>query len=88
MGPKMTLGTLTMSGDNFPGVQGFLSGSNSVHGLISDIDRRHNDTVYCSRKGGRQRGNNWSKSFFLENKVVINFDFRHGAKKSGHLDHT
>ena len=25
--------------------------------------------------------------FFLENKVVINFDFRHGAKKSGHLDH-
>ena len=22
----------------------------------------------------------------LENKVVINFDFRHGAKKSGHLD--
>ena len=26
--------------------------------------------------------------FFLENKVVINFDFRHGAKKSGRLDHT
>ena len=25
---------------------------------------------------------------FLENKVVINFDIRHGAKKSGHLDHT
>ena len=26
--------------------------------------------------------------FFLENKAVINFDLRHGAKKSGHLDHT
>ena len=24
--------------------------------------------------------------FFLENRVVLNFDFRHGAKKSGHLD--
>ena len=48
MGPKMTLGTLTMSGDDFPGVQGVLRGSNSVHDLISDIYRRHNDTVYCS----------------------------------------
>ena len=27
--------------------------------------------MYCSRKGGRQRGKGWSKSFFLENKVVI-----------------
>ena len=26
--------------------------------------------------------------FFLENKVFINFNFRHGAKKSGHFDHT
>ena len=25
--------------------------------------------------------------FFLENKVVINFDCRRGAKKSGHLDY-
>ena len=24
---------------------------------------------------------------FLENKVVFHFDFRNGAKKSGHLDH-
>ena len=32
-------------------------------------------------------GNGWSKSIVLENKVVVNFDFRHGAKKSGHLDH-
>ena len=63
-GPKMTLGTLTMSGDDFPGIQGVLRGSNSVHDLISDIYRRHNDTVYCSRKGGRQRGNNWSKKNF------------------------
>ena len=28
----------------------------------------------------------WNQ-FFLENKVVINFDFRSGAKKSGHLDY-
>ena len=27
------------------------------------------------------------KIIFLENKVVINFDFRSGAKKSGHLDY-
>ena len=25
--------------------------------------------------------------FFLENKVVVNFDFRHGAKKSGQSGH-
>ena len=28
-----------------------------------------------------------AKIFFLENKVVLDFDFRHGAKKSGRLDH-
>ena len=66
---------------------GVLRGSNSVHDLISDIYRRHSDTVYCSQKGGRQRSNGWSKSFFLENKVVINYDFRHAAKKSGQLGH-
>ena len=32
-------------------------------------------------------GTSWSKSIVLENKVFINFDFRNGAKKSGHLDH-
>ena len=26
-------------------------------------------------------GTSWSKSIVLENKVFINFDFRHGAKK-------
>ena len=31
--------------------------------------------------------NGWSKSIVLENKVAINFDFRSGAKKSGHLDY-
>ena len=35
----------------------------------------------------RKRWNGWSKSLFLENKVVINFDVRSGAKKSGHLDY-
>ena len=33
-------------------------------------------------------GTSWSKSIVLENKVFINFDFRNGAKKSGHLDHS
>ena len=46
------------------------------------------DTVYCSQKGGRQRSNGWSKSFFLGNKVVINYDFRYGAKKSGQSGHS
>ena len=31
--------------------------------------------------------NGWSKSIVLENKVAINFDFKSGAKKSGHLDY-
>ena len=35
----------------------------------------------------RKRWNGWSKSIVLENKVVVNFDFRSGAKKSGHLDY-
>ena len=38
-------------------------------------------------EGYRKRWNGWSKSIFLENKVVINFDFRSGTKKSGHLDY-
>ena len=29
-----------------------------------------------------------SKSFFLENKVVVNFDIRHGAKKSCQSGHS
>merc|ERR1712016_466036 len=45
------------------------------------------DTVYCSRKGGRQRGNGWSKSIFLENKVAINFDLFITFLFSGHLDY-
>ena len=32
-------------------------------------------------------GDGWPKSIVLENKVVIDFDFRHGAKKSGFLNH-
>merc|ERR1712110_404269 len=31
--------------------------------------------------------NGWSKSIVLENKVAMNFDFRSGAKKSGHLNY-
>ena len=37
MGAKMTLGTLTMSGGDYPDVKGFLKGSNRVDDLISDI---------------------------------------------------
>ena len=36
---------------------------------------------------GPNCGKGWSKSIFLENKVVVNFDFRHGAKKSGQSGH-
>ena len=32
-------------------------------------------------------GDGWLKSIVVENKVVLNFDFRNGAKRSGHLDH-
>ena len=41
------------------------------------------------RRGGQSYflSNGWSKSIVLENKVAINFDFRSGAKKSGHLDY-
>ena len=30
--------------------------------------------------------NGWSKSIILEIRVVLDVDFRHGAKKSGHMD--
>ena len=42
----------------------------------------------CWVNKAKNLGTGWSKSIVLENKVVINFDFRHGAKKSGRLDHT
>ena len=61
MGPKMTLGTLTMGGDDFPVVLGALRGINSVHDLIGDIYQRQSYTVYCSRQGGDQSSNGWSK---------------------------
>ena len=35
---------------------------------------------------GQNLGDGWSKSIVLENKGVLNFDFRNGAKKLGHLD--
>ena len=37
--------------------------------------------------GGKDLGSGWSKSVVLENKAVLNFDFRNGAKKLGPLDH-
>ena len=58
--------------------------------------RRSVDTFATPRggRGGGERGegvknlgSGWLKLIVLENKVVINFDFRHGAKKSGLLDH-
>ena len=50
-GTKMTLSTLTMSGDDFPGIYVALRGSNSVHDLISD-KMLYSDTVSCLRQGG------------------------------------
>ena len=46
---------------------------------------------FAKGKGGKvagvkNLGNGWSKSIVLENKVFLNFDVRHGAIKSGHLD--
>ena len=38
-------------------------------------------------RGSKNLGNDWSKSIVLENKMVINFDLRQGAKKSGQLGH-
>ena len=36
-------------------------------------------------EGVRQKPRRWLvKIIFLDNKVVLNFDFRHGVKKSGH----
>ena len=56
--------------------------------------RRSVDELTTPRGGGgrgvgsKNLNNDWSKSFFfLENKVVIDFDFRSGTKKSGHLDY-
>ena len=36
-------------------------------------DRKTQCTAH--ERGGRQRGKGWSKSLFLENKVVVNFNF-------------
>ena len=38
-------------------------------------------------RGVKNLGNGWSISIVLENKVVINFDFWHGAKQTSHLDY-
>ena len=35
----------------------------------------YSDTMYCSRQGGRQRGNGWSKYKEVENNVAINSNF-------------
>ena len=44
-------------------------------------------TMCGSPKGTKTTQTQTVKQFFLENTVVINFDFRSGAKKSGHLDY-
>ena len=46
--------------------------------------------IHCKRDENYANANAETvgqNQFFLENKVVINFDFRSGAKKSGHLDY-
>ena len=44
--------------------------------------------MHCAGGAGvKNLGDGCSKSIVLENKVVIDFDFRHGTKKSGFLNH-
>ena len=38
-------------------------------------------------RGVKNLGKSLSKSVVLENKVLLNFDFRHGAKKSSQSGH-
>ena len=65
-----------------------------VRGVPGGLGRDPGGT--SGRRGGKATSaggqsyflsNGWSKSIVLENKVAINFDFRSGAKKSGHLDY-
>ena len=44
-------------------------------------------SLHCKVGGSSTSTTVGQNHFFLENKVVINFDFRSGAKKSGHLDY-
>ena len=69
MGPKMTLGTLTMSGDDFPGVWGALT-------IL--LTTSFGDTVtQCTahKRGVANAVTVGQNNFSLENKAVINFDF-------------
>ena len=50
------------------------------------ISRSQNPSIVVLSRG-QNLGKSWSKSFVLENKVVLNFDFRHGANKSGQSGH-
>ena len=54
---------------------------------LSSLRRSVDDFLGGWGRGVKNLGNGWSKSIVLENKVAINFDFRSGAKKSGHLDY-
>ena len=67
----------------FPG-SGMATGER--HGASKRLQMAINGPLVAILLAWRLR-NGWSKSIVLENKVVINFDFRSRAKKSGHLDH-
>ena len=41
----------------------------------------------CPKSASKCHKWGWSKSIVLENEVAINFDFRSGAKKTGHMDY-
>ena len=56
------------------------------HRAKFSISRSQNPSIVVLSRG-QNLGKSWSKSFVLENKVVLNFDFRHGANKSGQLNH-
>ena len=56
-------------------------------GTIFRIWNCHRGAPECPKSASKCHEWGWSKSIVLENKVAINFDFRSGAKKSGHLDY-
>ena len=85
MGPKMTLDTLTMSGVTFHALRGSSRAQTALTILLAPSI---SDTVTQCTTHGRGVANavTVGQNHFFR-KVVINFNFRHGAKKSGHLDH-
>ena len=61
-----------------------------LHQKFLGVIKTYLPKIHCKRDENYANANAETvgqNQFFLENKVVINFDFRSGAKKSGHLDY-